>query len=188
VGWLWWLSPFGLAALARPFDTDRVLPLIVLAGCAAAVMAAARVAARRRDVRAGVLCAGGRRSWMVLLGSVPGFTVRSVLGPRAGWMLGVGAFYLLIGLISTSLIGFLGDNPQFAALARQAGFELDAVEGYVATLFALLAVPLAGFTTTRVAALAHADRPAGSICCSPHRSPAPTCSPLRRRRRPLLRC
>ncbi len=156
-GWLRWLSPFGLAALARPFATDRVLPLVVLAGYAAAVMAAATVAARRRDVRAGVLFAGRRRSWMALLGSVPAFAVRSVLGPLAGWLLGVCAFYLLIGLISASMIGFLGDNPQFAALARQAGFELDAVEGYVATLFALLAVPVAGFTTTRVAALARAE-------------------------------
>jgi ABC-2 type transport system permease protein len=108
-------------------------------------------------VRDGVRPARAHRSRTALLGSLPGFAVRTTLRPLAGWALGIGAFFLLIGLIAESMTGFLRDNPQFADLARQAGFELDAVQGYAATLFALLAVPLGGFTATRIAALAHAE-------------------------------
>lgn len=153
-----WLSPFGLAALARPYDTNRVLPLLVLGAAALTVLTFTVVAAGRRDLRGAVLPdARRRRSRSALLGSLPGFAVRSALRPLTGWVLGVGAFFLLIGLIAESMTRFLQDNPAFADLARQAGFTLDVVEGYAATLFALLAVPVAGFTTGRMAALAHAE-------------------------------
>ena len=60
--------------------------------------------------------------------------------------------------IAESMTGFLTDNPPFADLAAQAGFaELGSVEGYAATLFALLAIPVGGFTAVRIAALAHAE-------------------------------
>ena len=56
---------------------------------------------------------------------------------------------------------FLTDNPRFADLAAQAGFAgLGTVEGYAATLFALLAVPAGVFVAVRLAAVAadEADR------------------------------
>jgi ABC-2 type transport system permease protein len=157
LGWLRWLSPFGLIALARPYDTDRVLPLAVLAAAALAVLAAARYLADRRDLREGTRPVRPRRSRTLLLGSLGGFAVRSALRPLLGWGLGIAAFFLLIGLIARSMTGFLLENPRFAELARQAGFALDALDGYAATLFALLAVPLGGFTATRIAALADAE-------------------------------
>lgn len=158
LGWLRWLSPFGLVSLARPYDSDRALPLLVLAVATLALLVAATIVAGHRDLRGGVVPARRpRRSRTALLGSAASFAVRSSLAPLAGWVLGVGAFFLLIGLISESLTSFLADNPQFGALARQAGFTLDAVEGYAATLFALLAVPVGGFVATRLAGLAHAE-------------------------------
>jgi ABC-2 type transport system permease protein len=159
LSWLRWLSPFGLAALARPYDADQVLPLAVLAVASIALVTVGSAAARYRDVRGGILGgAHSRRSRRALLGSAAGFAVRSTLRPLAAWALGVAAFFLLIGLIAESMTGFLRDNTQFAALARQAGFELDAVRGYAATLFTLLAVPLGGFAASRIAALAGAER------------------------------
>ncbi|WP_214401103.1 ABC transporter permease [Pseudonocardia lacus] len=159
LAWLRWLSPFGLAALARPYDADRVLPLAVLAAASIALLLVATTAARHRDVRGGLL--GGarrRRSHSALLGSVPTFALRSTLRPLTAWTLGIAAFFLLVGLIAESMTRFLRDNPAFADLARQAGFELDAVQGYAATLFTLLAVPLGGFAASRTAALVRAER------------------------------
>ncbi len=50
---------------------------------------------------------------------------------------------------------FLTDNPRSAELAAQAGFAgLGTVQGYTATLFALLAVPAGAFVAVRLAALA----------------------------------
>lgn len=157
--WLHWLSPFGLAALARPYDTDRVLPLLVLAAAAATLLAAATALAGRRDLHDAPLAAGRPRAPQTrLLRSLPAFAVRRLLRPLAGWAIGIAAFFLLIGLIAESMTTFLADNPLFAELAAQAGFaELGSVAGYAATLFALLAVPVGGFVAGRIAGLARAE-------------------------------
>ena len=157
--WLRWLSPFGLAALTRPFDADRAAPLLVLAAAAAALVAVAVVLANRRDLHGALVTAARpRRARTRLLGSVPAFAVRRLRGPLTAWVAGIGAFFLLIGLIARSMTTFLADNPVFAELAGRAGFaELGSVAGYAATLFALLAVPVGGFVAARIAALARAE-------------------------------
>ncbi|MEU4245450.1 hypothetical protein [Actinoplanes sp. NPDC026619] len=154
LAWLRWLTPFGLVELSRPYDTDRPLPLLVLAGAATMVLAAVPAAARRRDLYDGWLSPRtGRAPRRALLGSVTGFAVRRMLRPLAGWSLGIAAYYLLIGLVATSLTEFLMDNPQFADLAAQAGFDrMQTAGGYVATMFALLAIPTGGFVAARLAA------------------------------------
>ncbi|MEU7905758.1 hypothetical protein [Actinoplanes sp. NPDC049118] len=162
LSWLRWLSPFGLLALTRPYDTNRGLPVAVLTVAGALMFAAAVRLAARRDVGGAILAPStSRPPRLALLGSVPAFAVRRTLRPLAGWSLGVGAYFLLIGLVASSMIGFLSDNPQFARLAAQAGFpELGTVEGYTATLFALLAVPAGAFVAVRLASVAadEADR------------------------------
>ncbi|GAA0813573.1 hypothetical protein [Spirilliplanes yamanashiensis] len=155
LSWVRWLSPFGLVALTRPFDTGRGLPLAVLVFAAAVLLALAVRLAARRDVGGSIVpAAGGRPARTALLGSVPAFAVRRTLRPLAGWAAGVGAYFLLIGLVARSMADFLAANPQFTAMAAQAGFTLGTVEGYAATLFALLAVPVGVFVAGRVGALA----------------------------------
>ncbi|WP_208648640.1 hypothetical protein [Micromonospora inaquosa] len=156
LAWLRWLSPFGLMALTRPFDTNRGLPVAVLACAALLLLALAGGLAAWRDVGAGILVtADSRPARTALLGSVPAFAVRRTLRPLAAWSAGIGAYFLLPGLIARSMTEFLTDNPQFAAMAAQAGFPaLGTVEGYAATLFALLAVPVGVFVAVRLAAVA----------------------------------
>jgi ABC-2 type transport system permease protein len=70
----------------------------------------------------------------------------------------VGTYFLIIGLIATTMTGFLADNPVFADAAGQAGFaNLGSVRGYTATLFALLAVPVGVFAAERLGAFATAE-------------------------------
>jgi ABC-2 type transport system permease protein len=156
LSWLRWLSPFGLLALTRPYDTDRGMPLVLLAFAAAALLAATGRLAASRDVGGAILTpTTGRPARRVLLGSVQGFAIRRTLRPLAGWSAGIGAYFLLIGLIARSMTTFLADNPQFATMAAQAGFpELGTVEGYAATLFTLLAVPVGVFVAVRIATVA----------------------------------
>jgi len=156
LGWLRWTSPFGLLELTRPYAQNRLLPLLVLAAAAAALLVAARMAAGRRDVGGGLVTStSGRPPRLRLLGSVETFAVRRALRPVAGWATAVAAYFLLIGLIAESLTGFLGDNPAFADLAAQAGFAaLNTTEGYTATLFALLAIPVGVFAAVRLAEFA----------------------------------
>jgi ABC-2 type transport system permease protein len=165
LSWLRWVSPFGLLELSRPYAGDRWAPVLLLAGAAVALVAIAVLAARGRDLRGGWLApAEGRRPRPALLGSLPGFAVRRALRPLAGWALGIGAYFLLIGVIARSMVEFLSGNPTFARAATQAGFNgLDSVDGYAGTLFALLAVPVGVFTAIRLAAFAADDEGRRSV-------------------------
>ena len=163
LGWLHWLSPFGLIARSAPFAGDRVLPLVVLAGAVAGVLALAALVAGRRDVGSGPW----RRSGVVRPGrplrSLPALASRRVGRPVLGWTAGVAAYFLLIGLLARTMTEFLAENPRFAELAAQAGLvELGSVQGYLASLLTLLAVPVGAFAATRVAVTA-ADEVAGRL-------------------------
>ncbi|RQX08163.1 hypothetical protein [Micromonospora inaquosa] len=80
---------------------------------------------------AGILAtADSRPARTAWLGSVPAFAVRRTMRPLAAWSAGIGAYFLLPGLIAQSMTEFLTGNPQFAAMAAQAGFPaLATVEG-----------------------------------------------------------
>lgn len=164
LAWLAWFTPFGLLARTEPYAADRVLPLAVLASASGALALASWIAAGRRDVGSGLVATHpSRRSRTGLLGSLPGIAVRRARPGTAAWGAGIGAYYLLIGLMAVSLTDFLSQNPRFAELAAQAGFaRLGSVEGYTATLFALLAVPLGAYAAARVATDA-ADEAAGRL-------------------------
>jgi ABC-2 type transport system permease protein len=155
LGWAHWLTPFGLIARAEPYAADRWFPLVVLSAGIVAVVAVAVVLPGRRDVGAGLL--GGRdvhRAGTGLLGSLPAFAVRRLRRPVVGWGAGLALYFLLIGTLSTTMLDFLRDNPAFAELASAAGFSrLATVEGYVAALFALLAIPVGAFAASRLAAV-----------------------------------
>jgi ABC-2 type transport system permease protein len=159
VSWLRWLSPFGLLALAGPYHQDRILPLLVLLAATLLVAATMLLAAGRRDVGGGLVAASpGRRPRLRLLGSVETFAVRRLLRPLTGWALGIGAYYLLIGMTAVSVTEFLAGNPALADEATKAGFaDIGAVEGFTATLFAILALPVGGFTAVRMAAFVAAE-------------------------------
>ncbi|MCA2219052.1 ABC transporter permease [Jidongwangia harbinensis] len=154
LGWLHWLSPFGLLSLSGPYVHNRVLPLLLLAAATALITVLTLTAARRRDVHDGLIpAAAGRRPRTRLLASVETFAVRRVTRPLTGWMIGIGAYYLLIGLTAVSVTDFLRDNPALAGDASQAGFEgLGSIAGFTATLFAILAMPVGGFVTARMTA------------------------------------
>ena len=156
LGWTQWLSPFGLLARTAPFAGDRVLPLLVLAAAVLALGGAAITVADRRDVGTGLFRGADRRAASSrLLRSLSGFAVHRTVRPLLGWAAGVAAYFLLIGVLATSLSDFLRDNPVFAEMAARAGVAgLDRVEGYVAALFALLAILVGAFAAARVAATA----------------------------------
>ena len=164
LSWVRWATPFGLTALVRPYADDRVLPLLVLAAAAAAAVLVPPLLASRRDVReGGFRSRTGRRARARLLGSVSAFALRRLLGPLAGWALGLAAYFLLVGLLAVSVTDFLRDNPRFAVLAEQAGMgALGQVAGYAAALFAVLALPLGVFAAVRTASVA-AEEAAGRL-------------------------
>jgi ABC-2 type transport system permease protein len=161
LGWLHWTSPFGLLALVEPYAANRLEPHLALAAAGAGLTALAVAAARGRDLGGGrIPVSPSARPRTLLLRSLPRFAFRRTLRGLAGWAVGLVSYFLLIGLLAVSLVQFLSDNPDYANLAAQAGFSLGTVEGYAATLFSLLAIPVSVFAAGRVSADAQdeADR------------------------------
>jgi ABC-2 type transport system permease protein len=156
LSWLQWFSPFGLMSRAAPYAHDAWAPLLVLVLLVAVIAAVALVAAGARDVGAGRVRGRDRtRAPSRLLRSLPGLAVHRTRRPTVAWSAGVGAYFLLIGLLATSMLDFLRENPLFASLAASAGFgRLASVQGYAASLFALLAIPVGAYAAGRIAAIA----------------------------------
>ena len=156
LSWLHWLSPFGVASRVAPFAEDRLAPLLAMAVLVALPAVAALALGGVRDVGSGRWRGRDRSrppSW--LLRSLPGLAVHRARRPTLTWSLGVAAYFLLIGLLASSMLDFLRDNPVFARMAASVGLaRLASVEGYAASLFALLAVPAGAYAAGRVAALA----------------------------------
>jgi ABC-2 type transport system permease protein len=152
--WLHWATPFGLLAEIQPHAANRAAPLLVLAGAAGILSALALAAAGRRDLGAGLISVRDTHPPRTrLLRSLSRFAVRRSLRSLIGWAVGIGAYYLLIGLLAESLTGFLADNPRYAELAAQAGFaDLGTVQGYVAALFSLAAIPAGIYAVVRIGA------------------------------------
>ena len=156
LSWLQWLGPFGLMNRAAPYADDAWAPLLVLVLQVAVIAAVALVAAGSRDVGAGRIRGRDRtRTPSRLLRSLPGLAVHRTRRPTVTWSAGVAAYFLLIGLLATAMLEFLRENPLFASLAANAGFgRLASVQGYVASLFALLAIPVGAYAAGRIAAVA----------------------------------
>lgn len=154
LSWLGWATPFGLVGRTHPFSGDDAAPLAVLVAAVLAVSVLAVAAAGHRDVGEGLVRLHQDRPPRTrLLTSLPAFALRRAMGPVRAWGAALSAYFLLIGLLARSLTTFLEENRQFARLAAQAGFaEMGTVEGYAASLFSLLAVPLGLFAASRVAA------------------------------------
>src|SRR4029453_2329588 len=104
LAWWRWLSPFGLLELSRPYAGNVWSPLVLLGAGAAVLIVVTAVAAKHRDVGDGLVApAGGRAPRLWLLGSVQAFAVRRMLRPLTGWAAGVGAYFLLIGLVAVTM-------------------------------------------------------------------------------------
>jgi ABC-2 type transport system permease protein len=164
LGWLNWVSPFGLLGRVAPFAEDRWVPLLVLAGLVAVPAVAAVALSSGRDVGGARLAGPDRRTPRSrLLRSLPGLAVHRTRRPLAVWAAGLAAYFLLVGLLASSMTAFLRDNPVFARMAAQAGFaQLGSVSGFASALYSLLAIPIGAFAAARIAALA-ADETAGRL-------------------------
>lgn len=160
LSWLHWLTPFGLLAEVDPFASDRLLPLALLLVLAGALVSVVLLVVPRRDVGAGLVpppAPHDARLW--LLRTWTGLAVRQSGRAALVWSVALGLYLGLIGSLSGSVTEFLRDNPRFADLAKQAGFDrLGTVEGYAATMSTLLGVALGIMAAGRIAALASEER------------------------------
>ncbi len=97
------MTPLGWVEELRPFADPQPLVLLLPAASAALLLAAAGALAARRDIGSGLLPAhDSAPPRLRLLRSPVAQAFRSERGGLIAWVLGVGAFALLMGTISTA--------------------------------------------------------------------------------------
>jgi ABC-2 type transport system permease protein len=99
--WLRWATPLGWAEELRPFASPQPLVLLLPAVTAAFLLVAAAALAVRRDIGSGLLPArDSAPPRLRLLRSPAAHALRSERGVLVAWLVGVGAFAFLMGVIS----------------------------------------------------------------------------------------
>lgn len=162
LAWLAWATPFGLTARSAPYAENRVVPLIVLGAFPIVLAGAALFAARHRDLGDGVVAVPDSRPPRTrLLQSISGFALRRTARTTLGWATGIAAYFLLVGVLLSSILKLFQTNPRFAELAAPAGMGgHELVNVGAAVLFGVLAVPTGLYAAMRLAAMV-ADEKAG---------------------------
>ena len=103
VEWLRWATPLGWAEELRPFADPQPLVLLLPIAAGALLLAAAAALAVHRDIGSGLLPSrDSAPPRLRLLGSPVAQALRSERGGLLAWLVGVGAFALLMGVISAA--------------------------------------------------------------------------------------
>ncbi|WP_372728140.1 ABC transporter permease [Nocardioides sp.] len=156
---LTWLSPLGWALMAQPYGAARWWVLVPLVLLAAVLFLLAAWLTAHRDTGGGLLHPrpGPERARPSLSTGV-GLAWRLQRGSVVGWAVGLVLFGALAGTVGPEVNEMLESNPelqQFFALTG--GSPADA---FLATMFALMAVAVAGYSVASVNRL-HSEEAAG---------------------------
>jgi ABC-2 type transport system permease protein len=137
VGWLAWATPVGWAA-ELGYD-PRAAALAPFVAVIPVLAGTALLLAGRRDLGATAL--GYRRGRSRQGRPVPSAAAlaRRMAAPATlGWMVGVGAYAFLIGILTRDMLEFFRDSPGIVELAEGLGLgSLDRAEGVLGFGFAI---------------------------------------------------
>jgi ABC-2 type transport system permease protein len=151
--WLAWASPLGWGT--RLGYAPGITPLLPFAVAVPLLGAAALVLSRRRDLGASALGYGDatvERGGPVR--SAASLSRRLVLPAALGWTTGLGAYALLIGLLTRDMLDFLRESPGIVEIAQQLGIDsLDRAEGVLGFGFGVFALGVALVAAQQAAAI-----------------------------------
>ncbi len=151
--WLHWLTPLGWAEQLRPFTGARPLVVAPPLVTSLILLAVAQRLALRRDIGTGLLATSDSSPPRLgLLSSTTAQTLREQRGSLAVWAISVGAFALLIGVISNSISS--------AGISKRLQQELDKIgsasittpKGYVGFAFSFFVLAISFFPCAQLAA------------------------------------
>jgi ABC-2 type transport system permease protein len=151
-GWLRWATPLGWAEELRPFVGAR--PLVLLAPALATVVAlvAAERIALRRDIGRGLLAGhDSAPPRLGLLSSPTALALRTLRGGLAGWLVGIAALALLMGVISDSVSSGLSQSLQDQL--QKLGTAANTPTGYLGFAFLFFVLALCLFACFQLAAI-----------------------------------
>ncbi|MGN7131719.1 hypothetical protein ACTHQY_00450 [Rhodococcoides corynebacterioides] len=142
--WLTWLSPLGWAERVDPFGNRTALPALACSVLfAVGVGLAARIAATR-DLGSGLIHprpGAPSARWPI---SPVGITVRTTGSALAPWMSGAFAYCLLVGVLTDSVDGLVGNSGGTRSLIENlGGGSVDLVGALFDTVLGVVAIAAA---------------------------------------------
>ena len=158
LGWLRWATPLGWAEQLRPFTGAQPLVLLLPIAASALALVGAWQLASRRDVGAGLLPARDSADPRLgLLSSPTAQALRGELGSMTVWVVGVGAFALIVGVVSKS-ISSAGISPQLQReFAKLGEGSIVTPHGYIGFAFVFFVLVISLFSCSQVAAARHEE-------------------------------
>jgi ABC-2 type transport system permease protein len=158
VGWLRWATPLGWAEEVRGFAGPRPLVLLLPVAVGAALLVLAGAMSARRDVGSGILRSSDSSSphlWG--LSSTAAMAFRSQIGLVAAWIVGIGAFGLVVGFLSTSFsIKTLSKSLQ-ETLAKLGGASIVTPAGALSFYFLFFVLVISLFACAQIGAARHEE-------------------------------
>ena len=157
-GWLRWATPLGWAEELRPFTGAQPAVLLLPVATAAILLVAAFWITATRDVGRGLLSArDSARPRLWLLSSPTAQALRGELGGLLVWVLGVGAFAFVIGIISASVSSIGISKSLEHTLARLGAGSVLTPVGYLAFSFSFFVLIVSLLAVSQVAAARHEE-------------------------------
>ncbi|HEU4701212.1 MAG TPA: hypothetical protein VFS37_01930 [Conexibacter sp.] len=150
--WLRWATPLGWAEELRAFADPRPFVLLLPVTASAMLLALAGAIAMRRDVGSGLVSAHDRRAPRLrLLDSPTAQALRLERGSLIAWLVGVGAFAAIVGVLSTTFEGARLSQSIRDELARY-GVEALTPTGILGLYFLFFVLAISLFACAQVAA------------------------------------
>ncbi|MFT3899176.1 MAG: ABC transporter permease [Gordonia sp. (in: high G+C Gram-positive bacteria)] len=147
VRWLHWTNPVGWAERMDPFGAGDWRPaLLGLAAFGICVIAATWVTGRR-DLDGGLVAPRpGPPSSSI--GSMSGLTGRLNRGSFLGWLLGIGVFAVLVGVLVNAASSLTSDNPQMLDYLHKLGGPGELSKVFLAVIMTYLGFAAAAWAVT----------------------------------------
>ena len=156
-GWLRWTTPLGWVEELRPFAGPRPAALLLSPCLALALMGIALAMASRRDIGSGLLRSReSREPRLRLLSSPTAQALRGELGVLAAWLIGVGLFALIMGIISNTFSSGLSSKLQHD-LDRLGAGSLITPSGALSFYFVFFAFAISLFVSSQIVATRHEE-------------------------------
>jgi ABC-2 type transport system permease protein len=151
-GWLRWATPLGWAEELRPFVGAQPLVLLLPAVTTVALLVAAERISERRDVGRGLLTAhDSAPPRLTLLSSPTALALRTLRGGLIGWLIGIAALAILMGVISDSVASGLSQGVQDQL--EKLGTAANTATGYLGFAFLFFILALSLFACFQLAAI-----------------------------------
>jgi ABC-2 type transport system permease protein len=156
--WLRWATPLGWAEALRPFTGAQPLVLLIPTAITILLLATAARLGAGRDVGAGLLAShDAARPHLRLLSTPTAHAVRSERTGLIAWTAGVGAFALIVGIISKS-VSSAGISKQLQQeFAKLGTGSVITPRGYLGFSFIIFVLVLSLFSCAQVAAARHEE-------------------------------